>query len=76
MHDVNTNRAMKPAESEHAEQLEPQIEGAENREDEADIRVPDNKPPQKMGDASVEFIEENRDARRPRAKLWRLFQKV
>ncbi|XP_075494962.1 FAM10 family protein At4g22670 [Primulina tabacum] len=44
------------------EEEEPAIVESDVDLDESDVVEPDNEPPQKMGDASVEVTEENRDA--------------
>ncbi|KZV37262.1 hypothetical protein F511_14666 [Dorcoceras hygrometricum] len=56
---------------------EPAIVESDVELDDSDVVEPDNEPPQKMGDASVEVTEENRDAaQEAKFKLWKQFQKV
>ncbi|CAA2995305.1 FAM10 family At4g22670-like [Olea europaea subsp. europaea] len=47
---------------EEEEEVEPEIIESDIELDEADVVEPDNEPPQKMGDPSIEVTEENRDA--------------
>ncbi|XP_022856424.1 FAM10 family protein At4g22670-like [Olea europaea var. sylvestris] len=46
----------------HEEEEEPEIIESDIELDETDVVEPDNEPPQKMGDPSIEVTEENRDA--------------
>ncbi|XP_073315263.1 FAM10 family protein At4g22670 [Primulina huaijiensis] len=76
-HDADNDKAKSHVMDESDEDMdnvedEPQLQKDEEEEpaivesdvdlDESDVVEPDNEPPQKMGDASVEVTEENRDA--------------